>query len=129
MTLRLETATETRAEPYTEPANGEQASRSIFSHRSPTDDIFVFACYTGLSYSDISKLNKNHLQKGIDKNEWIIIDRSKTNNRCRIPILPKAKEILESGKVKTIKEVAYSVGIKRPGYFSKLFKDNSASIN
>lgn len=61
-------------------------------------DIFVFACYTGLSYSDISKLNNDHLQKGIDKNEWIIIDRSKTNNRCRIPILPKAKEILEKYK-------------------------------
>ena len=65
---------------------------------SAVRDIFVFACYTGLSYSDISKLNKNHLQKGIDKNEWIIIDRSKTNNRCRIPILPKAKEILEKYK-------------------------------
>lgn len=58
-------------------------------------DIFVFACYTGLSFSDISKLNKNHLQKGIDGNEWIIIDRSKTNNRCRIPVLPMAKEILD----------------------------------
>ncbi|WP_372776795.1 site-specific integrase [Mangrovibacterium sp.] len=57
-------------------------------------DIFVFACYTGLSYSDVSKLSRKHLQKGIDKNEWIIIDRTKTNNRCRIPILPKAKEIL-----------------------------------
>ncbi len=58
-------------------------------------DIFVFACYTGLSYSDISKLNKSHIRKGADKKEWIIIDRNKTNNRCRIPILPKAKEILQ----------------------------------
>ena len=58
-------------------------------------DIFVFACYTGLSYSDISKLNINHLRKGNDKKEWIIIDRSKTKNRCRIPILPMAKEILK----------------------------------
>lgn len=57
-------------------------------------DIFVFACYTGLSYSDISKLSGNHLQKGIDKNEWIVIDRTKTNSRCRIPILPQAKKIL-----------------------------------
>ena len=57
-------------------------------------DIFVFACYTGLSYSDISKLSENHVQKGVDKNEWIVIDRTKTNNRCRIPILPQAKKIL-----------------------------------
>ncbi len=58
-------------------------------------DIFVFACYTGLSFSDIAKLSRIHLQHGADGKEWIIIDRSKTNNRCRIPILPKAREILK----------------------------------
>jgi integrase len=58
-------------------------------------DIFVFACYTGLSYSDIGKLSKDHLQIGNDSEEWIIIDRSKNDSRCRIPLLPKAKSILE----------------------------------
>ena len=58
-------------------------------------DIFVFACYTGLSFSDIVKLNHSHLQQRPDGKEWIIINRSKTNNRCRIPLLPKAKEILK----------------------------------
>ncbi len=58
-------------------------------------DIFIFACYTGLSFSDIAKLSRIHLQHGVDGKEWIIIDRSKTNNRCRIPILPKAREILK----------------------------------
>lgn len=58
-------------------------------------DIFIFACYTGLSFSDIAKLSRIHLQRGADGKEWIIIDRSKTNNRCRIPILPKAREILK----------------------------------
>ena len=58
-------------------------------------DIFVFACYTGLSFADISKLSDIHLQQKSDGKEWIIIDRSKTNNRCRIPVLPKAKEILK----------------------------------
>jgi integrase len=58
-------------------------------------DIFVFACYTGLSFSDIAKLSRIHLKQGADGKEWIIIDRTKTNNRCRIPILPKAKEILK----------------------------------
>ncbi|HKJ43540.1 MAG TPA: site-specific integrase [Sunxiuqinia sp.] len=59
-------------------------------------DIFVFACYTGLSYSNISKLGKKHLRIGKDQKEWIIIDRTKTKNRCRIPILPIAKEILDN---------------------------------
>ncbi|MDQ2178598.1 site-specific integrase [Marinifilum sp. D714] len=61
-------------------------------------NIFVFACYTGLSYSDISKLHHRHLAIGDDGNEWLVIDRTKTNTRCRIPLLPKAKEILESFK-------------------------------
>ncbi len=57
-------------------------------------DIFVFACYTGLSYSDICKLSREHLQFGNDFEEWIIIDRSKNDSRCRIPLLPNAKAIL-----------------------------------
>ncbi len=57
-------------------------------------DIFVFACYTGMSYSDIAKLGKQHLHWGSDEEEWIIIDRTKTESRCRIPILDGAKKIL-----------------------------------
>lgn len=37
--------------------------------------------------------------------------------------LNKAKNILETGDVKTVKEVASSVGMKRPSYFSKLYKE------
>ena len=58
-------------------------------------DVFVFACYTGLSYSDVAKLNLNHIQTGNDGNVWIIIDRSKTETRCRIPLLPIANDILK----------------------------------
>ena len=57
-------------------------------------DIFVFACFTGLSYVDISKFNADQIQKGNDGNDWIITDRSKTESRSRIPILPAAHEIL-----------------------------------
>ena len=57
-------------------------------------DIFIFACYTGLSYVDISKLNSRNIQKGNDGNDWIILDRTKTESRCRIPILPVAKQIM-----------------------------------
>jgi len=58
-------------------------------------DIFVFACYTGLSYSDIAKLGPEHLHLGTDGGEWIIIDRTKNESRCRIPILPHAQIILK----------------------------------
>jgi len=58
-------------------------------------DMFVFACYTGLSYSDIYKLSFQHFQIGNDGENWIIIDRTKNNSRCRIPLLPSAKQIIQ----------------------------------
>ena len=59
-------------------------------------NIFLFACYTGLSYADISKLTNHHVRTGNDGEEWIIIDRTKNGSRCRIPLLPMAKEILKT---------------------------------
>jgi len=70
----------------------------LFDRLSEVRDIFMFACYTGLSYSDIYKLSKKHIVKGNDKEKWIVIDRNKTDNRCRIPLLPKAKAILKKYK-------------------------------
>lgn len=61
-------------------------------------DIFVFACYTGLSFSDIEKLGPEHLFKGEDGEKWIVIDRTKTQIRCRIPVLPAADRMLKKYK-------------------------------
>lgn len=58
-------------------------------------DVFVFCCYTGLSYSDVAKLNLTHLHIGYDREQWIFIDRTKTEEPCRIPLLPAAISILE----------------------------------
>ena len=58
-------------------------------------DIFIFACYTGLGYAELKKLNDTHIHQGNDGGKWIIIDRTKTDIRCRIPILPQAKAILK----------------------------------
>ncbi len=59
-------------------------------------DVFIFACYTGLGYAELSKLNKGHIQMGNDGGKWIIIDRDKTDIRCRIPVLPQANSILQN---------------------------------
>jgi site-specific recombinase XerD len=58
-------------------------------------DVFVFACYTGLGYAELNKLNKFHIHQADDGGSWIIIDRDKTDIRCRVLILPQAKAILE----------------------------------
>ncbi|MCJ7465907.1 MAG: site-specific integrase [Maribacter sp.] len=57
-------------------------------------DIFVFCCFTGLAYTDVQKLSKDHLVLGIDGEKWIKIKRSKTDARSSIPLLPVAEEIL-----------------------------------
>lgn len=61
-------------------------------------DIFLFSCYTGLSYIDIKELNPNQILVGIDGNKWIHTKRTKTNEQLKIPLLPKAKDILEKYK-------------------------------
>ncbi|TRX72549.1 site-specific integrase [Carboxylicivirga sp. M1479] len=61
-------------------------------------DAFVFACYTGLSYADISQLSEQHLHLDDNNKEWIIINRSKNNNRCMIPLFSNAKAIIEKYK-------------------------------
>ena len=58
-------------------------------------DVFVFVCYTGLSYSDLKKATTGSITKGIDGNNWIIYEREKTGVRASIPILPQAQAIID----------------------------------
>jgi len=61
-------------------------------------DLFVFACYTGLACAELQKLSNEHIHIGNDGEEWIVIDRTKTDIRCRVPLLPKAKAVLNKYK-------------------------------
>ena len=58
-------------------------------------DIFVFQCYTGLAYIDAFNLKKTDVKIGIDGEMWIITERQKTGSNINIPLLPKAKAIME----------------------------------
>ncbi|WP_083645929.1 site-specific integrase [Christiangramia flava] len=97
-------------------------------------DMFVFSCYTGLAYSDVKKLSRADITKGIDGGKWIRIKRTKTKSLSSIPLLPVAEEILNRYKdhpeVKDgkyvlpvlsnqksnafLKEIAALCGIKKP---------------
>lgn len=61
-------------------------------------DLFVFACYTGLSCIDVQELKANHLVKGIDGNDWLYTKRTKTDEPLKIPLLPKAMAIIDTYK-------------------------------
>ncbi|RIV31506.1 site-specific integrase [Flagellimonas lutimaris] len=61
-------------------------------------DMFVFCCYTGLSYVDVQKLHPEHIVKHIDGSLWIKSQRTKTKSRLGIPLLPTALSIMEKYK-------------------------------
>lgn len=56
-------------------------------------DMFVFACYTGLAFTDLCHLTRNDMITDETGKEWIIKSRQKTNVVSYIPLLPIAKEI------------------------------------
>lgn len=58
-------------------------------------DLFVFSCYTGISYVDIMNLKLNNVSMGIDGNNWIISKRQKTKTPIKIPLLDPARELIK----------------------------------
>lgn len=58
-------------------------------------DIFLFCCYSGLAYVDVSKLDASHIVTIDDGSKLIKINRGKNGNLCVIPLVPKAIHILE----------------------------------
>lgn len=58
-------------------------------------DLFLFACYTGLSYADVKKLTRCEIEKSPDGLWWIKTRRQKTKQRSQIPLLSVAKKIID----------------------------------
>ncbi len=58
-------------------------------------DLFLFCCYTGLSYVDAVGLNKSNLEVGFDSNKWLILRRQKTGIPVRLRLLKVPSLILE----------------------------------
>lgn len=61
-------------------------------------DLFVFSAFTGLSYSDVKNLTKDHLKTSFDGHLWIITRRQKTNTDSSIRLLEVPKRIIEKYK-------------------------------
>ena len=58
-------------------------------------DLFLFVCYTGISYSDLKNLTHQNIVKGIDGKDWLVYERQKTGIKASVPLLPVALSILE----------------------------------
>ncbi|EHQ24598.1 site-specific integrase [Mucilaginibacter paludis] len=57
-------------------------------------DLFLFGCYTGLSYIDAINLTANNLMIGIDKEHWLLTQRQKSSKPVKLPLLPLAAQII-----------------------------------
>ena len=63
-------------------------------------DLFIFSCYTALSYIDVCELKQEDIRTGFDGNLWIIRKRHKTNVTSTVRLLDIPKAILEKYKDK-----------------------------
>lgn len=63
-------------------------------------DIFIFSCFTGLSYIDMANLTDEDIKEAFDGNLWIMTKRQKTNVNSNIRLLDIPKAILEKYKGK-----------------------------
>ncbi len=82
----------------------EEELRRIINFDTPlprlerAKDMFLFGCFTGLSYIDIKTLKPEHFEKDGSGRIWIKKCRIKTGVLSRIPLLPIAKLILDKYK-------------------------------
>lgn len=58
-------------------------------------DLFIFSCFTGLSYIDIQKLKWGNIQSFFDGHQWIISRRKKSDIASNVRLLEIPKHIIE----------------------------------
>lgn len=61
-------------------------------------DMFLFSCYTGLAYIDISNLAPENIVQGIDGKQWLMTRREKTDTLVKVPLLPEAEILIDNYK-------------------------------
>lgn len=63
-------------------------------------DVFVFSCFTGLSYIDVYNLTIENIHE-INSQKWIVINRQKTNVQSNVLLLEIPLQIIDKYKGKT----------------------------
>ncbi|WP_234567505.1 tyrosine-type recombinase/integrase [Rhodohalobacter sp. 614A] len=58
-------------------------------------DIFLFSCYTGLSFEEIKAVSTNHIQKEADSSMWLYVSRGDSWEPRKIPVLKEAQGIID----------------------------------
>lgn len=58
-------------------------------------NLFIFCCYTGLAYNEMSNLKRCHIVKGADGHDWIKMKREKTSRMISVPLMAKTISIID----------------------------------
>ena len=66
-------------------------------------DIFIFSCFTGLAYIDVSNLTPNHIVTMDDK-QWIMTKRQKTSVETNVLLLDIPRAIIAKYSHKTYRD-------------------------
>ncbi len=99
-------------------------------------DLFLFSCYTGISYGDMRRLSERDLWVAEDGTTWIKSKRMKTGVEYQVPLLDLPLQILEryrgtapngrllpmyssSNMNRVLKEIAKRCGISGPAHFHR----------
>ena len=61
-------------------------------------DCFLFQCFTGMSYADLSNFSLENIMQQTNGTKFIIIYRQKNSNKSTIPLLPEAEAIINQYK-------------------------------
>jgi site-specific recombinase XerD len=61
-------------------------------------DCYVAMCYTGYAYKDAASLSPDNIQIMIDGNRWLLKNRSKTECKENVPILPVVADLIDKYK-------------------------------
>ena len=63
-------------------------------------DLFLFACYTGVSYADVVSITDENLHTDDNGALWLKYRRKKNEHRASVKLLPEALALLERYKTK-----------------------------
>jgi site-specific recombinase XerD len=83
-------------------------------------DVFVFCCFTGLSYTDVANLREENIQLSFDRHLWILTKHQKTTVQSNVRLLPIPQQIIEKYKGKCSDGMVLPVPSNREG--NKLLK-------
>jgi hypothetical protein len=89
-------------------------------------DLFLFGCFTGLRFSDFSKVSADNIDL---KEEVIEVRTQKTGQLVSIPILPITREILDKYEGKTANSLPHSISNQKFNAYLKEIAKRFVPLN